>query len=138
MVNSQSLQGNWNELRGQVKKVWGQLTDSDLDQFKGNVQELVGTIQKKTGQAKETIERELNDIANRGASTAGRATEAVQHAASQAGERIHEGYDYAATKVQDGYAQAEDLVKQRPAESIAVAFSSGLIAGVILGLVLRR
>ncbi len=49
MVNQQVLQGNWNQFKGKVREKWGQLTDSDLGAFHGNVDELVGTIQKMNG-----------------------------------------------------------------------------------------
>ena len=30
MVNAQVLQGQWNQIRGELKKKWGQLTEDDL------------------------------------------------------------------------------------------------------------
>jgi hypothetical protein len=30
MVNAQVLQGQWNQVRGELKKKWGQLTEDDL------------------------------------------------------------------------------------------------------------
>lgn len=49
MIDKQSLAGNWNQLRGKLKEKWGKLTDDDLRQFSGNVDQLVGRIQSKTG-----------------------------------------------------------------------------------------
>ena len=40
-INAQELQGQWNNLRGQVKQKWGQLTDDDLQIHQGNVDQLV-------------------------------------------------------------------------------------------------
>jgi ElaB/YqjD/DUF883 family membrane-anchored ribosome-binding protein len=36
-----------------------------------------------------------------------------------------------------GYVQTERMIQQRPIESLAVGFGAGLIAGVIIGLVMR-
>jgi len=57
MTNQQTLQGNWNEIKGQLRSKWGSLTDDDLAIFNGNVEQLVGTIQRKTGEAREGIEQ---------------------------------------------------------------------------------
>ena len=50
MVNQQVLAGHWNEVRGKLKEKWGKLTDDDLRHFNGNVDQLVGRIQQKTGE----------------------------------------------------------------------------------------
>ncbi|HCS20454.1 MAG TPA: CsbD family protein [Bacteroidetes bacterium] len=49
------LKGNWNILKGQVKSEYGELTDDDLLYEEGKEDELLGRIQKKTGQTKEKI-----------------------------------------------------------------------------------
>ena len=56
---------------------------------------------------------------------------------NQASESTSEVSDQVRERVREGYAGAEQLVQRRPAESLAVAFGTGLIAGVIVGLVLR-
>jgi len=32
MITREELKGRWNEIRGQIKQKWGQLTDDDLRQ----------------------------------------------------------------------------------------------------------
>src|SRR5437763_3436513 len=87
-INAQELQGQWNKLRGQVKERWGQLTDDDLQIQGGNVDQLVGRIQQRTGESREAIERFLTDLTSRGASAVAQATEAVSNFAQQAGDRL--------------------------------------------------
>ena len=70
-INAQELQGQWNRLRGQVREHWGQLTDDDLQMQGGNVDQLVGRIQQKTGETREVIERYLNDLTARGGTAHG-------------------------------------------------------------------
>jgi uncharacterized protein YjbJ (UPF0337 family) len=53
------LKGNWNELKGQVKEQWGQLTDDDLQVIEGRRDQLVGAIQKRYGRAKDEAQREV-------------------------------------------------------------------------------
>jgi len=51
------LKGRWNELKGKLKQRYGELTDDDLKYEEGKEDELIGIIQKKTGQTrKELIE----------------------------------------------------------------------------------
>src|SRR5204863_284881 len=56
MVNAQTLQGHWEEVKGKLREKWGQLTGDDLERFSGDVDKLVGLIQRKTGVARSAIE----------------------------------------------------------------------------------
>ena len=49
------LRGNWNIAKGKIKQQWGELTDDDLDYQEGQEEELVGRIQRKTGERKERV-----------------------------------------------------------------------------------
>lgn len=137
MLTQQELQGNWKEIKGRVQEKWGQLTDEDLTRAKGSVNQFVGVIQQITGDATEDVERYLDEIMHEGDSVATRATEAAREYTTHAREAIQEQYGQAAEKVQEGYEQAEAHVRQRPVESVAVAFGAGLVAGTLIGLVMR-
>ena len=56
------LKGNWNIAKGKIKQKWGELTDDDLDYKEGEEDELVGRIQKKTGESKEDVNEFLNNL----------------------------------------------------------------------------
>lgn len=56
------LKGNWNIAKGKIKQEWGDLTDDDLDYKEGKEDELVGRIQKKTGESKERVNKFLDDL----------------------------------------------------------------------------
>ena len=60
-MNTLELKGNWNVVKGKLKKKWASLTDDDLKYVEGSEAELVGRIQKRTGQTKEAVERALRD-----------------------------------------------------------------------------
>jgi uncharacterized protein YjbJ (UPF0337 family) len=60
-MNKLEMKGNWNITKGRLKQRWGNLTDDDLDVASGNLDELVGRIQKRTGERREEIERALED-----------------------------------------------------------------------------
>ena len=47
--------GNWNQVKGEAKQKWGQLTDDDLEYKDGEQDEWYGRLQEKTGHAVEDI-----------------------------------------------------------------------------------
>ena len=138
MINEQMLQGNWNEIKGKLRSRWGVLTEDDVSAFNGNVDQLVGTIQRKTGAARESVEQFFEQFSANGASAISQAGEAVRSFAHQAAEAVQHTSQQAADSVREGYAEVEELVRRRPAESLAVCFGAGAITGVVIGLLLRR
>ena len=137
MITRQELEGNWNTVKGKLQEKWGQLTDNDLTQFKGDANQLIGAIQAKTGETRRAVEEFLqSSMKNSGT--------AVQHAVENAKEYANQARDMAAERlqqakdgVQAGMQEAEQMVKRSPMESVAVAFGAGMIAGVITGLILK-
>lgn len=137
MVNKPEAQGRWHELKGKLKEKWGQLSDEDLKNFTGDTEQLVGVIQRKTGEMRESIEHSLEEITSGGGPSIEQATKAAQEYSQQAGEAIQQGYDQLAEAFRERYAQTESMVRTRPAESVAVVFGIGLISGALLSLALR-
>ena len=60
-MNTLELKGNWNIIKGKLKRKWASLTDDDLRYTEGAETELIGRIQKRTGQTREAVERVLRD-----------------------------------------------------------------------------
>lgn len=54
-VLKDKLKGNWNQIKGNLKQKWGNLTEDELLYEEGKEDELIGKIQKKTGETKESI-----------------------------------------------------------------------------------
>jgi uncharacterized protein YjbJ (UPF0337 family) len=137
-LNQQTLEGNWNEIKGMIHEKWGQLTQDDLQKARGNVDQLVGVIQRKTGEARDRIEQFLSEATSGGAGAVSKAAETVRGYASSAAESMGDVTSRAGDYVRGGYVQTERMIQQRPMESLAVGFGAGMIAGVIIGLILRR
>ncbi len=133
MANQATLTGNWNELKGRVRAKWGQLTDDMLEQSKGNMDALVGTIQRTTGEAKDKIQEYLNIGAEQGANLYNQASDAVRAGTQQ----VVDGAKQVSDTVKAGADQASQLVQSRPLESLMFTFAAGVVAGLTLGLVLR-
>ena len=55
------IAGNWKQFRGGVRKQWGKLTDDDLEQMRGERDQLVGKIQERYGIAKEEATRQVDE-----------------------------------------------------------------------------
>ncbi len=137
MASQQLLEGNWNEIKDQLRHKWGQLTDNDFPQVRGDVDHLVGIIQRKTGEGREAIEAYLQRLSSSTASAIGTAAETVRDGAQHAVEAAQHTAKQAADQIRASYDGAERLVRDRPGESLAVCFGVGLITGVVLALALR-
>jgi len=137
MINQQTLQGNWHEIKGKLRSKWGSLTDDDVKEFDGNLEQLMGRIEKRTGAARESIEKFFDQFSQEGASAVSRAGEAVREYAQQASEAVQETTQHAADYVRDGYAEVGDMVRERPTQSLAVTFGAGVLTGLVINLLLR-
>ncbi len=58
-MNKQILKGNWNEAKGKIKEKWGELTDDEVNRVSGEVDQLIGVLQKRYGLSKEEAEQEI-------------------------------------------------------------------------------
>lgn len=61
-MNKDIFEGKWEETKGQMKKLWGKLTDDDIKVIEGNHQEIFGTLQKHYGYTKEQAEKAIKDF----------------------------------------------------------------------------
>ncbi|MBL7251675.1 CsbD family protein [Alloalcanivorax sp. C16-2] len=60
-MNSDTLKGQWKQLKGDVKKQWAKFTDDDLKQIEGHKDKLVGKIQERYGSTREDAERQADE-----------------------------------------------------------------------------
>ena len=125
MIDQKVLEGKWNEIQGRLKSRWGELRSDDLKQFDGNAKQLVGMIQQRTGEARESIEKYLEEVTQRlnDSSTVENVKEYTQHLAENAGayaseasEAVQEGLRSAAASAKSGYQETEQLVRRHPVE----------------------
>ncbi len=54
------LHGKWNEMKGDVRKWFGKLTDNDIEEVKGNRDALIGKLEQRYGWNRMQAEEELN------------------------------------------------------------------------------
>ena len=132
-INVQGLQGHWNQLKGEVKKRWGQLSDDDLKWSGGNIDQLVGRIQQRTGETREAIEKYLDQLTSQGSSAVSSAVETVGSYANEMSHRLRDHYGQFSEQAQEGYQSAREVVVRNPMQWLAVAFGVGVLTGLLFG-----
>jgi uncharacterized protein YjbJ (UPF0337 family) len=60
-MNTLEMKGNWNIIKGKLKQRWARLTDDDLQYVEGKENELVGRIQKRTGESREQVQKAIDE-----------------------------------------------------------------------------
>ncbi len=59
-MNWDRIEGNWKQIKGDIKKQWGKLTDDQLDVIAGRRDHLAGKIQETYGITKEETEKQVS------------------------------------------------------------------------------
>jgi uncharacterized protein YjbJ (UPF0337 family) len=61
-MNKLNIKGNWNEVAGNLKQKFANLTDDDLLFAEGKEEELLGRLQKKLGKSKADIRQLIENV----------------------------------------------------------------------------
>lgn len=61
-INKDVIQGKWNEIKGRIRKTWGDLTDDEVEQTKGDLTQLGGLVQRRYGESKEQYQEKMDSI----------------------------------------------------------------------------
>ena len=126
MVTQEQVSGKINDLKGRIEREWGKITNDEWKECEGSMDQLIGLIQQRTGEAREQIEKTMRAWGSEGERLLSNASEAAQ----EYGRR-------AAATAREQYGNAQQMVRRHPAESVLVSFGTGLLLGVVLGLVSR-
>lgn len=147
MTTKQQLQGKFHEIKGRLRQKFGEITDDDFDRAGGSVEQLVGVIQSKTGQARQEIEDFVNQAVSEGRGMVDRAVEtardyagqaagAARDYAGQAQDAVRDGYERVSAGAREGIERAEGAVRRNPVESLAIALAAGIVVGAFLGVMM--
>jgi uncharacterized protein YjbJ (UPF0337 family) len=60
-MNSDTMEGNWKQLKGKMREKWGKLTDDDWNAVAGKKDQLLGKLQERYGYSREQAETDLSD-----------------------------------------------------------------------------
>ena len=64
-LNENTIKGKWLEIKGDIQKSWGKLTDDELEKTKGDFKEIGGLIQQRYGEAQGKANEKLAVIFKR-------------------------------------------------------------------------
>lgn len=59
-MNWDTVKGQWKQMKGELRKKWGKLTDDDLDTAAGDREKLEGAIQKRYGMERDAVKRDVD------------------------------------------------------------------------------
>lgn len=60
-MNWDRVEGQWNQLKGELKSKWAKLTDDDLRHVGGKRDQLIGKLQERYGVMKDEAEKQVNE-----------------------------------------------------------------------------
>lgn len=143
-MNTMELRGQWDTLKGRVKQHWGQLTDDDLQWASGGIDQVLGKIERRTGETRANVESFLRELMDGGETVTAKAQRVAQRAGDavqRAGETVSDTYQQASDEIrrhaEEGYEMAERYVRDNPAQSMGMVFGFGVLAGLGLAALLR-
>jgi uncharacterized protein YjbJ (UPF0337 family) len=58
-MNINIIKGQWHVIKGKLKEQWGRLTDNDIMQIEGSIEELAGALQKAYGYDQDEAHKEI-------------------------------------------------------------------------------
>lgn len=61
-MNKDILQGKWKEIKGDLHKAWGNITDDEWEKTKGDTTAIAGILQQKYGMAKEEASERVSRV----------------------------------------------------------------------------
>jgi uncharacterized protein YjbJ (UPF0337 family) len=160
IMTPDAFAGQWQQLRGQIRSWWGNLTDADLDKIAGKKDMLIGLMQERYGYARERAEQEVDrrlqeyraqssgvaatvttaaqDVASRVTETAGTAAAKAQEVAGAAASAVTDTVAGASTYVQEKGVQAlpgdlAGLIRRYPVPALLIGLGVGFVLGRSLG-----
>ncbi len=64
-MNSDILKGKWSQIKGDMKKSFGKLTDDDMMVIEGDATKVSGLLQERYGYTREEAEKHWNEFTKR-------------------------------------------------------------------------
>src|SRR5215213_6147579 len=101
---------------------------STQEKLMGNWNQLKGKVKQRWGQLTDD---ELSEVEGNFDQLVG----LVQQKTGEARQQIERTLTDLSSQAGGAFTQAREMVRRRPAESVAVAFGAGLIVGLIVGVV---
>jgi uncharacterized protein YjbJ (UPF0337 family) len=62
VINQETVNGKWLEIKGEVQKAWGKLTSDEIEQTKGDITTIAGLVLQKYGEEQEKFQKKFSEI----------------------------------------------------------------------------
>jgi len=132
-MNTDTFEGQWRQMRGEIRSWWGRLTENDLEKVAGKKDRLIGTLQEKYGYTREAaqqeIDRRLREFDERMRTlSAPKSAETTRHTSQDVGVG-REGFAGDVKQTAEGAASSAATIASQPIS--AVGERIGSLADVI-------
>jgi uncharacterized protein YjbJ (UPF0337 family) len=132
-MNTDTFEGQWRQMKGDLRSWWGRLTDNDFERVAGKKDRLIGTLQEKYGYTREAaqqeVDRRLREYDERMRSAGSSQPGESMHNASQNAGLSHERYAGDAKRTAEEAVSSAATMASQPIS--AVGERIGSLAGVI-------
>jgi uncharacterized protein YjbJ (UPF0337 family) len=132
-MNTDTFEGQWRQMKGELRSWWGRLTDNDLEKVAGKKDRLSGMLQERYGYTREAaqqeIDRRLREYDERMRTSSPTESGETTHENPQNVGVGHEGYAGDAKRPAEETASAAATLASQPIS--AVGERIGSLAGVI-------
>ncbi|WP_415922098.1 CsbD family protein [Tateyamaria sp. SN6-1] len=61
-MDKDRIEGKWTEIKGRIQEAYGDLTEDEIEQAKGDRAQLEGMMQQKLGKTKDEARAAVDDI----------------------------------------------------------------------------
>lgn len=61
-MNTDILKGQWKQIKGEIQKQWGKLTEDEIDVINGDREKLEGRLQEMYGYTRDQARQEVNNF----------------------------------------------------------------------------
>jgi uncharacterized protein YjbJ (UPF0337 family) len=113
-MQSNEMEGKWQQLKGEVRSRWGKLTDDDIERIAGSKDKLIGALQERYGyiwdEARQMVDRYLDEHGD----LRTRASEALKAVASK-------------DNIQKLGNEVAEFVRRHPLPSLLIGLSIGYL-----------
>ncbi len=138
VVSQDRIEGSWQEVVGAIQEKYGEISGDELARLRGSVEQLIGYLQRSTGDSRERIESMLTRCCQSAEQTVRHVSDEAAEYAQFADETVSEHCARAVGVVTSGYRETVEQLKRRPVETLAMAGGLGALAGLLVGLSLSN
>ncbi len=137
-MNTDQIRDQWNSITGRLRDHWSELSEQDFRRVRGNVDQLIGMVQKRTGATRGEVEHLINRVVSDGNRLGHQVSDAASRYAADASDFLHDQYDLLSERASDYSRRTANAVRARPTEALVLAFSLGVVATAIAMMRSRR